>query len=144
LLESCLDKISAYISHSMNFSLQKDRVFVLRRDHHGPDNYGYHPWYYIVEYQIGQLQPLTWIHVALHRCNPFERPPIRLFKLTLHSCEGFVMIFAELPDKGPYSNSIGWLYDLTTFRWRDLPKPPQRPLNPFHDLMNKIRCNIHP
>lgn len=84
-----------------------------------------------------------WVQVGSHRCKPFERPPKAVYKLTLHACKGFLMVFASLPEESPYLNVIGWLYDLATVAWRCLPEPPGRKMHEMDDLVCKVRWNVH-
>ncbi|KAG0605433.1 hypothetical protein M758_9G058600 [Ceratodon purpureus] len=108
----------------------KDRIFVLRLNADGPANDALatqSTMYYIDEFYV-QMPARTWVKVFTHRCAPFEHPPKSpTIALSLHACRGFLLVLAqtdiEYKASMRYNINLGWLYDLSSRKWRDLELP---------------------
>ena len=110
-----------------------DRCFVLLTGKNGPANESLATQtytYYIEEYLI-QMPASTWVKVCTHRCDPFEHPSkTRAYDMRLLACKGYLLVFAftiryisAVRESKRYEFKLGWLYDLSSRKWRDLELP---------------------
>lgn len=120
----------AHVDYAITYAQHKDRFFVLRMDADGPANESLatqSPTYYIEEFRV-HMPARTWVKVFKHRCAPFEHPPkSKAFFIGLHACQGFLLVLAQtdtaFKENMRYGIKRGWLYDLTSRKWRDLELP---------------------
>ena len=113
----------------------KDRCFLLLTGRNGPANESLATQtytYYIEEYLI-QMPASTWVKVCTHRCAPFVRPASRsrgVYDVHLLACKGYLLVCACSTTyfsggRGSVDRQfkLGWLYDLSSRKWRDLELP---------------------
>ncbi|KAG0556977.1 hypothetical protein KC19_11G092400 [Ceratodon purpureus] len=118
-----------------SYAHYNDHFFVLRLDTDGPANEAFEtqsPTYYIEEIYV-EMPARRWVKVCKHRCAPFERPPKSpTFTMRLCACSGFLMALctsiakvheSDCHESMRYDIKLGWLYDLSTRKWRDLELP---------------------
>lgn len=130
----------------------RDRLFVLHKDTDGPASQiptsRPSPTHYIKEYAIvyhPQRQP-TWVEVEIHRCTPFEHVPKGSnHEFTLLISKGFLVVFSAINELKPYEFQRGWMYDLASRTWHDLPElPGDDGIWMDSDEICEIRWNAHP
>lgn len=132
-----------------SFSYLKNRLFVLydEVDAGAVETNPPKKMHYIKEY-VAEEHPQrlpTWLEVGIHRCAPFEQAPKKAgYTFKLHSANGYLMVFAAINERDPYRNDKGWIYDLASKTWRDLPQLPGDPSWVFNDTAIDIRWNVHP
>lgn len=139
------ERCPLFSSGAKSFAQLEDRVFILQRDKFGPNTSGYNRGslaYYIVEYHIRTQPQMEWVKVKTHACKPFENPPKAKYDLSLFACKGFLVVFARLPEEDPYKNEVGWLFNLITCKWSDLPKLLGEKPYDVHDLVCGLHWNI--
>lgn len=108
-----------------NYALLKDSLFVLHKDSVKLKSRPgvVIPLYCITEYHMRRGG--IWQSVKIHRCGPFEDPPRGKHCMRLYACKpGFLMVVYHSFESLPYRQELGWLYDLASEKWRDLPKLP--------------------
>jgi hypothetical protein len=118
------------VNYGITYAQYKDRFFRLRKSPHGPANESLatqSPTFYIEEFCV-QMPARTWVKVCNHRCDPFEHPyKCRALMLTLYACRGFLMVLVQndraFQESMRYDIKLGWLYDLSSRKWRDLELP---------------------
>lgn len=65
-------------------------------------------------------------------------------RMSLRSCNGFLVVFSALNDLKPYNHNPGWIYDVATRTWRELPESPGCGLRKDGDDICEIRhINAH-
>ncbi|KAG0613723.1 hypothetical protein M758_6G125100 [Ceratodon purpureus] len=123
----CLEGLGSPILLT-SYARYKDHFFVLRLDTDGPANDAFEtqsPTYYIEEFYV-QTPARRWVKVCKHRCAPFEHPPkSTTFKMKLCACSGFLVVLCTSIGGScmRYDIKLGWLYDLSTRKWRGLELP---------------------
>lgn len=130
-----------------SYVLLNNRLFVLHKEARRPEPGSLerviHAVYCIAEFQHNGS---TWVKVGSHSCEPFERCPKQEYKLTLHAACGFLMVFADIGTEPPYYHESGWLYQLSTRKWCDLPTLPKE-YNVHEDscdLLSEIKWSAVP
>jgi len=149
LEEEYAEQSPLYEKNVKSHTFLKNRLFVLVKDVDGPggDVLTNQPMYYIKEYAVKDhhQHPPKWLAVETHRCVPFERAPKRNeYRFTLHSANGYLMVFAGINERDPYRNDKGWIYDLSMRTWQDLRNLPGPPVGVSSDTPCEIRWNAHP
>ena len=145
-LQSLVKNIESYTY------LKDDQLFVLHKDTNDdandvPTNRPSATFYireYAVEYH--PHHPPKWLEVGIHRCNPFEHiPRSSHYGLRLLASNGFLVAFAYLiHDCEPFDYEQGWIYDLATRIWRNLPKLPGNVEPKGFELTCEIRWSAYP
>lgn len=126
-----------------SFVFQGDRLYVLRRDRDGP-NLRYHrsAMHYIVEFRVKLGMKEEWVKIKDHLRTPFETSPKAKYELSLFACKGFLMVLSRLCEAEPYGKEVGWLYNLATCQWSDLPPLPGGKRYHTDDLMCRLHWNV--
>lgn len=124
-----------------SYVLMKDRLFVLLKESRRSDPVCFTLLSFSV-YCISEFEHngTTWTKVANHMCDPFELCPKQDYKLSLHAACGFLMVFADIGTDPPFYHESGWLYNLSTRTWSDLPTLPQE--YNFHADSCDTMCEI--
>ena len=142
----CTERYIEYYVESLTFL--GDRLFVLRKGTDGPASQVPTnrplPTYYIREYAIEYhpRHPPTLRYVEIHRCGPFEHiSKGNNHKLTLLASNGFLVVFSATNELGPFRSERGWIYNLATRTWYDLPGDT---MWMYSDSICEIRWNAHP
>lgn len=79
----------------------------------------------ISEYQ-GQTRHDNWVKLRTIKCSPFAlRPAKQYHGIRIFACEGFLLAVAYNDEwHNSYDDQIGWVYNLSTNKWRALPHLP--------------------
>lgn len=133
------------------FALENDRFFVVHDlDPLDSDSNEYS---LVSEYCVREGATTSWVKVESRTRRGINKlflcpPTLPHLTFSLHACNGFLFLFANTMLDDPYGVELGWLYNLATCEWRDLPPVEGCLPNPsdffMTDVMCELRWNIQP